>query len=199
MTWPEVISKLAEVGLDEHAPKLKELGYDSMDAFDADDKAALEKIADELELKSGHKAKFVKKFSTKENEEYPKMEPAQQQAAVAAPQNIVVNVSGGGGTDNETKVPATWLAGEWNGDGVDHTCCCTSTLEIAAVGADAFDLKLGDRSATVCRRACPPQCALMLPLCPLVGCPLTRSALSSAVHPHGAHQQLFPSRRGCDG
>ena len=48
MTWPEVISKLAEVGLDDYAPKLKEEGYDSMDAFDASDKAAIEQIADEV-------------------------------------------------------------------------------------------------------------------------------------------------------
>ena len=61
MTWPIVITKLAEIELDEHAPKLKELGYDSMDAFDASDKASLENIADELNLKPGHKAKFVKK------------------------------------------------------------------------------------------------------------------------------------------
>ena len=153
MTWPEVITKLAEIGLDEHGPKLKELGYDSMDAFDADDKAALEKIADELDLKPGHKAKFVKKFSSNEKEKasYPAMESAQQQMP-AAPQQIVVHVNAsGGGNDNETKVPATWLVGEWEGDGIEHGCCDTKTLEIAAVGADAFDMKMADKSATLCR------------------------------------------------
>ena len=34
-----------------------------MSAFDASDKEALSKIADMLELKAGHKAKFIKKFS----------------------------------------------------------------------------------------------------------------------------------------
>jgi len=62
MTWPKVVTKLAEIDLDDHAPKFKELGFDSMDAFDTSDKGALEKIADEVGLKPGHKAKFVKKF-----------------------------------------------------------------------------------------------------------------------------------------
>eukprot|EP00966_Prymnesium_polylepis_P001448 33182-Prymnesium_polylepis.1 len=56
MTWPKVVTKLAEIDLDDHAPKFKELG------FDTSDKGALEKIADEVGLKPGHKAKFVKKF-----------------------------------------------------------------------------------------------------------------------------------------
>ena len=51
MTWPKVVSKLAEVGLDDYAPKLKEEGYDSMDAFDASDKAAIEQIADEVRFR----------------------------------------------------------------------------------------------------------------------------------------------------
>jgi len=62
MTWPKIVTKLAEIDLDDHAPKFKELGFDSMEAFDTSDKGALEKIADEIGLKPGHKTKFVKKF-----------------------------------------------------------------------------------------------------------------------------------------
>jgi len=62
VTWPEIIEKLAEIDLDDYAPKFKELGFDSMDAFDTSDKGGLEKVADQVGLKPGHKAKFVKKF-----------------------------------------------------------------------------------------------------------------------------------------
>jgi len=62
VTWPEIIEKLAEIDLDDYAPKFKELGFDSMDAFDTSDKGGLEEVADQVGLKPGHKAKFVKKF-----------------------------------------------------------------------------------------------------------------------------------------
>jgi len=62
MTWPTVLAKLAEVDLDEYAPKLKAEGFDSMDAFDVTDKDALSNIADDIGMKAGHKAKFMNKF-----------------------------------------------------------------------------------------------------------------------------------------
>lgn len=156
MSWPTVITKLAEIGLDDHAPKLKELGYDSMDAFDASDKAALEKIADELNLLPGHKAKFVKKFSEPSDTPTIAM-PVGTPQPPASPANIVINVANnnnlqaGGGNDNETKIPATWLVGTWNGEFELEGCCCSDTPEIKAVGADAFDIKLGDEKATFTR------------------------------------------------
>ena len=85
-----------------------------MDAFDADDKAATRRLPMSLNS-SLTRQKFVKKFSSNEKEKasYPAMESAQQQMP-AAPQQIVVHVNAsGGGNGNETKVPATWLVGEW--------------------------------------------------------------------------------------
>ena len=157
-TWPVVISKLAEIGMDDLAPKLKAEGYDDMSAFDASDKEALSQIADMLELKAGHKAKFVKKFS-----EGPKTGVAVGEIALSpAPQpttsstnatntntntntNVVVNVSGGGG-DQGDKIPCGWLQGEFTSDKTKGSCCCPiAPIVITPVGADAFEMRIGHK------------------------------------------------------
>jgi len=148
MTWPSVITKLAEIGLDDYAPKLKELGYDSMDAFDTSDKEALQKIADELDLKSGYKAKFVKKFY--ETSDAPSMgiavapppQPEVTPEKQASSQVVVVQT---GAENDKKKIPATWLIGEYNGN-FEDAICCESTINIAAVGDDAFDLWATDEN-----------------------------------------------------
>ena len=161
MTWPVVIAKLAEIGLDNYAPTLKDLGYDDMDAFDSSDKEALKKIADELGLKPGHKAKFVKKFSEAAvgekaqtpapNQIMPTMSMSNSIGPISNESNntnnnsVVVNVGGGGGGIREGDIPCGWLAGEWTSDKVKpiNGCAPLTCLVIAAAGADAFDMRLG--------------------------------------------------------
>ena len=94
MTWPVVISKLAEIGLDDYASKLKAEGFDDMSAFDASDKEALSKIADMLELKAGHKAKFIKKFSEEDKPVAVGAVAVEEAKPAAAPAiNIVMNTT----------------------------------------------------------------------------------------------------------
>jgi hypothetical protein len=165
MTWPVVIAKLAEIGLDEYAPTLKDLGYDDIDAFDSSDKEALKKIADELGLKPGHKAKFVKKFSEAAageiaktpapNQIMPTMSMSNSIGPISNESNntnnnsVVVNVGdgGGGGPREGDKIPCGWLVGEWTCDKVQPLDCCNpiTCLVVAAAGADAFEMRLGHK------------------------------------------------------
>jgi len=90
MTWPKIVTKLAEIDLDDHAPKFKELGFDSMEAFDTSDKGALEIIADMIGLKPGHKVKFVKKFYEQTEAAPPTTPPTA--IPIATPAYTVVNL-----------------------------------------------------------------------------------------------------------
>ena len=161
MTWPVVIAKLAEIGLDNYAPTLKDLGYDDIDAFDSSDKEALKKIADELGLKPGHKVKFVKKFSEAAvgeiaktpapNQIMPTMSMSNSIGPISNESNntnnnsVVVNVGDGGGPREGDKIPCGWLVGEWTSAKVVpmHCCAPVTCLVIAAAGADAFEMRLG--------------------------------------------------------
>jgi hypothetical protein len=59
---------------------------------------------------------------------------------VPPPQQVIV-VQGGDGstsTSTESKIPATWLTGDWEGNH-DKGCCSSDPVKIQDRGADAFD------------------------------------------------------------